>query len=352
MTTPAERIGDGSEQATGRWRLNSGSEMLLNVPGLSDEPIRAVIDLASATFLTPRIVALDDHEGRRVVGYWDKGEITGKGIEADLHLMQPKDEVEANVLAEAVRVAAIARSGVPIQVSVGAEPGPSGTWEHIAPGLSVELNGRTYQGGDDGLYVLRGAQIYEASIVTFGADSVTGRIAARHNPPVLREAPMSDTLKKLLGKHPEKRHGLVARLVAEGNDEATIDTKVKAADDAEKDAEREAEMAALKAERDDLKTKCAEMEEKLKQREGAYEQPTSGSTAVAGKAKTGTAAEAARGSTKGVQFGGTDGAEASDKAKPKTVSQAMALEIEAGNTLRGFKLREAVIRKYQNLERA
>lgn len=325
MIFTAERIGDGENEAAGRWRLNSGSEMILTVPALNKKPIRAVIDIASAKMKNgqDRIVALYGHDDEKVIGFWDKG-VFAQNIEADLHLIKPKDEMEANVLRESVAVAAMARSGVPIQVSVGAEPGTSGKWKYIPPGEKISCNGREYCGdGELPLYVLESGEVYEASIVTFGADSVTGRIAARLHLPVFKEeAPMSDKLKALLGKFAQKHHGLVARCVAESEDEAVITSKVHAAELAEKDAE----IAALKAENEALKAKKTEEV----------------------KATDDKVKAAAKAADRGVTFSEKT-EEKTDE--PKTLTAAMTAMQAAGAKERGFALRAAALAKYPNVQR-
>lgn len=351
MLFSAERIGDGENKAAGRWRLNSGSEMILNIPALCKTPIRAVIEISSAKFAhgQDRIISLYDHDDQRVVGFWDKGAFSNV-IEADLHLIEPKNEAEASALKEAVIVNAMTRSGVPIQVSVGAEPGENGEWVHIPPGDKIVCNGREYCGdGDLPLYVLKNGEVYEASIVTFGADSVTGRIAARLNLPVVKvETPMGDKLKVLLGKYPEKHHGLVARCVAEDMDEAVINDKIHAAELADKDAEIAKLKAALAAKKVESEAEAeAEAEaddygvnEKEKEEEREHTKKIGG--------KPGKAKAKAKSADRGVVFG--EHGESEGEA-PKTLSDAMKVMIEAGAKERGFALRAAALSKYPKVER-
>jgi len=236
--------------------------MVLTVPSLGKRPVRVVIDLATAKFSGDKVVALYGHEEEKVVGFWNRGNISSIGIEADFHVIEPVNSMEANVLPEAVIVKAIARSGVPIQSSVGAAPGKEGFYDLIGADSKVQCNGREYNGaGDMSLYVLRAADIFEGSFVTFGADSETGRVAAhRHTPVKKKEIPMSDKLKALLGKYPEKYHGLVARCVAEEHDEATITNKIHASELA--DVNKEVE--TLRASNIILQAELATEQEKVK----------------------------------------------------------------------------------------
>jgi hypothetical protein len=227
------------------------------------------------------------------------------------------------------------------------------------------MNGRQYHGdGDSPLYILHNAQIYEASIVPFGADSVTGRIAASKTPPVKEETSMSDKLKALLAKHGEKHHGLVARLFVENVDEATINTRIHAAEMDEKDKK----IKAMEEELNASKAECAKLKAAIMDKPGdtaAVEHNsapgvineeknilphTSAGRSVAASAKEAAdkILQAARGSNTGVQFGGGDGA--SDNY-PKTLSAAMKHEMKAGNKLRGQALRDSVISEHPDIER-
>lgn len=333
------KVDGGNAAAAGRWRINAGSEMITTVPGLNDDdqgkprPIRLVLDLASATFRTPRIVALSEHGGHDVVGYWDAfAAKPEEGIFADLHLAKPADENEAQVLSEAVRLNALIKNDIPIQASIGAEAGASGSWERVEAGKSVTLNGRTYSGdGSLPLFVLRGGEIYETSIVTFGADSSTGRVAASKKPtPVNKGNPM---LKAMLGKYPEKHHGLIARCVAENLDEPTIAQKVHAAEIDEKDK------------------KIAEMESAIKSLQAIIDQQgikaKDGDEDADDKAKKAAAAA----SSHGVKFTAKEG-EKRDQSPPLTLTAAMARMRAEGCSLTAFALRREARRLYPDAKEA
>lgn len=340
----AERTGDGPENSAGRWRLNAGSEMILKVGDLNGgEPVRAVLDVASAKFAARRIVALSEHEGRQVIGYWEKPEFIGPtgSVEGDLHMVRPTTEMEAKVLAEAVRVNALIKANVPIQTSIGAEAGPDGRFELVPDGETVELNGRTYVGGGDTpLYILRGGLITEASVVTFGADAETGRLAAAKNPtiPSTKETPMSDKLKALLGKYPEKHHGLVARCVAEGNDETIIATKVAAADERD---EKDKQIEALKASLASAESTIVDLKSKVKADD--YNQGDKDKSAQ----QDATQKLQQMAATKQPAHGEGD----TTKTVPTTLTAAMQAAVAAGRKERGFELRAALLRENPNLQR-
>lgn len=251
-------LAGASAERDGRWRLNAGSEMVVVIPGINEDkkgeaqPVRLVLDLRTFKFKNPRITALNEHQGEVVLGFWDSSSVDpAAGFDADLHITTPKDAVEAGALEDCVRLKAHVRAGVPIQASVGAEAQPGkGRWETVKAGETVTLNGRTYAGaGETPLVVLYDGQAYETSLVTFGADSQTGRVAATiAKPPVTtKESSMSDLLDDLLGEFPnEKHHGLIARQVRAKATAPTIRTAVHAAMDAEA-SDKDKEIEKLKA---------------------------------------------------------------------------------------------------------
>ena len=369
-----QQVGDASDKRDGRWRLNSGSEMIVSIPTINcnekgeAQPVRLVLDIASAKFDGASIVALDNHDksGRgiaAVVGRWDNASFTG-AVEADLHVTTAESEAEALALAEAVRLKAHIRNKVPIQASIGAEPGPEGRWELVPDGSEIELNGRKYSGsmglGDMPLYVLRGGLITESSVVVFGADSETGRVAASRSP--VLETTVSANLKVLLGMNAEKHHGLIARCVAENLDEPTITKKIQAAEMDEKDG-----IIA------GLKTKCGELEAALKAAKPDIEddeddgegmkagaEPVSSTARNTGRSnlEPGGSLTANRGSKQGIRFADREGREApateaakleAAKAKVTSVHQAMEFLKASGSKLNGFKLREAARKQFPHL---
>lgn len=340
----AERTGDGPENSAGRWRLNAGSEMYLTVPGLnSGKTIRVVLDVSSAKFAAKRIVALSEHEGRHVIGFWDNPAFIGAAgsVEGDLHMVRPSSQEEAQVLAEAVRLNALIKANVPIQTSIGAEAGPDGEFELVPAGKSIEINGRKYEGGGETpLYILRGGLITEASVVTFGADAETGRLAARKpesTTPLTKETPMSDKLKALLSIHAEKHHGLVARCVAEGLDEVAINNKVHAAELDDKDKQIE----ALKASLATCESTILDLKSKVKADDYNQGEKDKKSQQEATEKLQQMAA------AKQPEHGG----EKKHENTPTTVTEAMKAAIAAGRKERGFELRAALLRENPNLQR-
>lgn len=345
----ATMVGEANASRTGRWRLNAGNEMIVSVPGLNDDakgnprPVRLVIDLSTVKAKSNRIVALADHEPTRVVGYWDGMKAAVEiGIEGDFHVIVPANEVEAAIMPDAVRIAAQARAGVPLQVSVGAQAGAGGRWHMVPEDQEIEVNGRKYSGaGDLPLCILYGGEIYESSILTFGADSETGRVAAKKSTtPVTTETPMSDKLKALLGNYAEKHHGLVARCVAENLDEAAITKKVHAAEIDDKDAvikAKDERIAQLEDENKSLKSKCDDYAQKGNEKQ---ERETHDKLQLAAKS-----------SDKHLKVAGSDEGKSDEgKAEPKTVTEAMAVLAKANPELKGFKLRAAARKAYPNAE--
>lgn len=311
--------GTNTSEKQGTWRVNAGSEMVFAVEGLNDgKPCRLVVDLDSVKPKNQKIPAFVNHDPSLVVGYWDGFKRDADGIHFDFHLMKTANEVEAAALPEVAKVAAMIANAVPVQISIGADAGEKGSWETISG--KVKLNGREYDGdGELPLVVLRNGEIEESSFVSFGADARTGRIAAVKQPPVHSGAPMSDTLKVLLGKIPEKHHGLVARCVAEGNDETAIMTKIHAAESDEKDTKMKAmedEIASLKAQLSDYAQKGNEKQEK----------------------ETIEKVAASAGSTKGIKFGG-ESKGTDTKPEANTMTEAIKLTAAKHPTLKGFALR-------------
>ncbi len=337
----AEESKDQNADFQGRWRLNAGSEMQVTVAGLNgDKPIRLVVDCESLTVKNNRVVALFDHSPYNPIGYWDEFTFGAQGVFANLYLVNPKDEKENAVFGDVIRIRALIRSKVPIQVSIGADAGENGTWEKVEGKITV--NGVEYDGaGEIPLYVLRKGVVFESSIVTFGADAQTGRLAANKNQnPSNKEASMSDTLKALLSKYGEKHHGLIARCVAGGDDEATIHSKISASESSEKDEE----IKALKAKCADLQAKLDDLQAKLDDyaQKGQEKQEKETAEKVAAKGK---------GSDKALSFTGTDEnkGKGGDEKQPETLSQAMKIMAAADPTLKGFKLRVAARAKYPNV---
>ena len=83
------------------------------------------------------------------------------------------------------KLIALAKAGVPLQASIGADVG---SIENIAAGASVTVNGREFSGP---ISVARGAVLRETSVVLFGADGQTSAAIAAEATEV---SPMSDKL--------------------------------------------------------------------------------------------------------------------------------------------------------------
>jgi hypothetical protein len=327
--------GTTSPDKQGRWRLNAGSEMMVEIGGLNkDKPVRLVLDLATCKPKNPKITTLFDHEPNNIGGYWDGFGVDATGMAMDLHLIKLESDIEAAALPDVVRTHAMIRNGVPIQVSVGADAGEKGTWDKIEG--KVTVNGREYDGaGDVPLYVLRNGEIFEASIVTFGADAKTGRLAAKSlTQPVEKGTTMSDMLKVFLGKYPEKHHGLVARCVAEGKDEINTANDITAKIHACEVEDLKASVAALEEENTGLKAKLHDY-------------------AQEGQEKNEEESEkklAAKGSDKGIRFGSEGKGKDKSEAEPKTLTEAMKVVAKAKPELKGFALRKAARVAYPNAE--
>lgn len=350
------RIGDGPEKSSGRWRVNAGSEMVMAIEGINDgNPIRVVVDLGSLSPRNPRIVALADHDPSKVVGYWADFKIDPTvGVEAAFYCMALTPD-EVAVMPDVAKVQAQVRNNVPIQASIGAVAGPSGKWEKVAKGATVSINGKEYAGdGELPLYILRGGELFETSIVTFGADSETGRVAAAKKPPVETETPMSDKLKVLLGKFPEKHHGLVARCVAEDKDETHITNLIHAAELKERDDE----IVKLKASIDHLLLKSEkkddEEEKEVKAKaegEGCDDGKMKADDYNQGDSEKKEEQEALKkiahmAAKKSVKHG-----EGKSTTEPTTVTEAMTAAMKAGAKERGFALRAKVLADNPNLKR-
>lgn len=190
----ARALAPADQARDGRWAVYTGVEIVPHLDGPGTRPSRIVFDLAGLTPATPRIIALKDHCTFSTLGAWDGFAIEVGEVCLDLHLTRPADEAEARALAEVVAIAAHLRNGVPIQCSIGAEWDPADQ-VLVPPGQSIEVNGQTYYGaGELPLYVVMRARLTEASLVTFGADSNTRKVAASaSNPPT--DPPMSDDTK-------------------------------------------------------------------------------------------------------------------------------------------------------------
>ena len=103
--------------------------------------------------------------------------VIGKSLEAtnDGNQLMLRGELIRGTQA-ADKLIALAKAGVPLQASIGADVG---SIENIAAGASVTVNGREFPGP---ISVARGAVLRETSVVLFGADaSTSAAIAAEAN---------------------------------------------------------------------------------------------------------------------------------------------------------------------------
>jgi hypothetical protein len=248
----------GAKPATngGRWRINAGSAMVMEVEGINDaKPIRCVINLATVQIPQGRIPTLRDHDEARVVGFWSNFTASDAGLDADLTLIDPADGSEAEALPDVVEMRAMLRTGVPMQASVGGAPASAAGWKQIPAGTVLAANGRDYAAEEDDefpLYAIEGLQLKETSLCLWGADRRTGPIAAKAIP-TKKDTPMPADLKamktKYAGKSAEIR-AMVADLVADEKTEADIAEAVHAAEMkalTDKVAAKDAEITTLKA---------------------------------------------------------------------------------------------------------
>lgn len=209
----ARALAPADQARDGRWAVYTGVEIVPHLDGPGTRPSRIVFDLAGLAPASPRIIALKDHSTFSTLGAWDGFAIEGGAVCLDLHLTRPTDEAEARALAEVVAIAAHLRNGVPIQCSIGAEWDPADQ-VLVPPGQTIEVNGQAWAGaGELPLYVVKRARLTEASLVTFGADSNTRKVAASAaNPPT--DPPMSDDTKPTEPTKPDATAALNA--AAEG----------------------------------------------------------------------------------------------------------------------------------------
>ena len=99
------------------------------------------------------------------------------------------------------KLIALAKAGVPLQASIGADVG---SLENIAAGASVTVNGREFPGP---ISVARGAVLRETSVVLFGADASTSAAIAAEASEVSN---MSDSLNEKPGPPQSAPHASAA----------------------------------------------------------------------------------------------------------------------------------------------
>ncbi len=352
-TVTAEAVvGAKPKSSGGRWRINAGNEMQMVVEGVNLQqaswgkypaPIRCVIDLAQAAFDKPVIPAFYAHieSMYATVGNWSGATITAEGIVADLTAYVPRTQAEEEILGYATAVKALLDQGHPWEASVGAysADGIDG-WELVPPGNTIACNGRSFDGdGDLPLYILRAARICEGSVVMYGADRDTGRIAAAAAALTSKETPMSqpaaaapaptanaigaDRIKTLRAAHPGHDAVVLAGLEA-GKSDAEICTAVK-----------DAQIASLTARAEAAETKLA-----------AVPAAKPAPVVTAGKSETGEAAGAP-----GFSPASNTGTGTLTASKP---AEFMRLRAEIGREtkLKGMALNEEVYARHPGLRPA
>jgi len=251
----------GATSNAGRWRLYSGA-VIQQLWDLGDkrggfQAVDVVVDLSTVRLAKPAIPALYNHWSDAIVGCWKDGDVRPTGEDAGIYASLDLYRTGEGHLPEADRVAALLDAGHPWEASIGGDERIGFDLEEIKAGTTVSINGRTVQASSDRpLFIARNVTLREASIVPFGADGQTGRIAAalaaRPMPTSTRqENPMAD-LKALLARPPAVHHGLIASLVAADKPEAEIDAAVTAAIIATKDAEITDLKAQVKAAQDQI----------------------------------------------------------------------------------------------------
>lgn len=165
-------------EAGGHWMAYNGGMMTAHMKkdDTTVEPVHLVVDLASLV-VPNKVYALAEHERSSwaICGHWDSIAVDGS-LHASLTWYVATDD-DYFYYEEARKLAALARRGAPLQVSVGTT---GGEWELIPPGHTFTANGGEFTAPADGIptYLQRGATLDEMSVVMFGADSNTGRIAA------------------------------------------------------------------------------------------------------------------------------------------------------------------------------
>lgn len=323
-----------------RWRLNSGARMHTSVAQLGD--IELIIDLASVTFDSPEIPMLREH-GRRpstspddyyinAIGRWSEASADAQGIWGTPNIYTPKTPLEEKMgcLLEGAEVAALMERGHPWQASVKIY----GDYEQVAPGQSIEVNGRVEVANDDldapRLYVCRRGIVTEASVCLFGADSQTGAVAAsRSTPTQATETTMSDRLEALLKRHGNKHAGVIAIALAAKKTDDQIAVELSDAQDADHKAAlaaKDAEIAKLNEANTANSAKLAELQTKLDALKTGDETKDEKETPPATKGE-------------------------SSNSAPKSIVAGMAILKREGSKLDGFKLKAATLTRWPALRK-
>jgi hypothetical protein len=152
-------------------------------------------------FEFPVVVDLDtiDVSGLPVPALYDHcpdtdfvvGNVLAAGVEAGQLVASGPFTIDENIPADrnyARKVLNKADAGFVWQASIGGDPA---TTEEVKAGVSVQVNGRTYQGP---VIVARGVQLREISFVVLGGDRRTSAVVARHS--IKGKSPMTPTFEQ------------------------------------------------------------------------------------------------------------------------------------------------------------
>jgi hypothetical protein len=257
---PALAKGDGL------WLTYTGGVVRTWIPGLNgDDEINLVIDLATLTAAGPTIPTLADHWVP--VGTWSEVAINPTEILSRLKLLDaPAESFGLYMFDRARELRLSMQQGLPWQASIGAKVGPDGRFELLtAPAM---VNGQQVElSPERPTYVLRGGILTEQSIVLFGADDQTMRVAAsaaRLLPPtkdhtMSSEKTIKERLDALTAKLGAPRRPQLAVMLAEGCTDDEAVSKVKD----EETAALQAQVADLTSKLEAMTKTNAELAEKL-----------------------------------------------------------------------------------------
>lgn len=258
-------IQPASASDAGLWQIYTGAVIQTYVWGLSDERVDVVIDLDSLQAHREVIPALFDHWGLPI-GQWREISISAAdGIRARLHLYQS----ESQYAEEGRMIAELLAQGHPWEASLGADEGEAGSWERVRG--SIEVNGRSITADEDRpLYILRSGRLFESSVVVFGADSQTGRIAAHralltsppHQEPPMKDPTIAERLGKLVAKFGASAKPTIAVQLAEGKSDDDIESAALADLRAQLEA-KDSQIAELGKQLESQATELASIQQQL-----------------------------------------------------------------------------------------
>lgn len=334
----ATAVQSGSKQDAGLWQIYTGGVVRTYIWELHDGEIDVVIDLDSLQAHRPVLPALFDHWGLPIGQWRDVSISAADGIRARLHLY----ESEAQYAEEARMIAELLAQEHPWEASLGADTGDEGSWERVKG--SVTVNGQDFAASADRpLYVLRSGRLFESSVVVFGADSHTGRIAAHratfaHPPkpqePTMKDPTIAERLGKLVAKFGASAKPTLAVQLAEGKSDDEIESAALAELRAQLEA-KDGELAALSKQLETQAGELAEVKQQLSDLSGADDD---GNDDDAG---TGTGASASA-SKPPRQPGEQD-------RTPTTLSAAMRQIQQEDGKLVGMRLRATALKRYPHL---